>query len=143
MWFHLEYYRCHPNSWSGITFWLALDYILSLLSIFSFYPYKLRIYIIVSSFFTQALDAKVLIFKKKRRKNYRRTKGHRQVCSEVPWLNSCNAFVLIHLSHFFFLQELTKLRIIDIQGIEKPEPVVTEKPSKAPGKKPEKVAVAS
>ncbi|CAI9099350.1 OLC1v1036157C1 [Oldenlandia corymbosa var. corymbosa] len=26
-----------------------------------------------------ALDAKVLIFKKKRRKNYRRTKGHRQV----------------------------------------------------------------
>ncbi|KAK9906962.1 hypothetical protein M0R45_002576 [Rubus argutus] len=64
-----------------------------------------------------ALDAKVLIFKKKRRKNYRRTKGHRQ--------------------------ELTKLRIIDIQGIEKPEPVVTEKPSKAPGKKPEKVAVAA
>ncbi|XP_031248695.1 50S ribosomal protein L21, mitochondrial [Pistacia vera] len=42
-----------------------------------------------------ALDAKVIIFKKKRRKNYRRTKGHRQ--------------------------ELTKLRIIDIQGIEKPE----------------------
>ncbi|GLT51405.1 hypothetical protein SLA2020_248180 [Shorea laevis] len=40
-----------------------------------------------------ALDAKVIIFKKKRRKNYRRTKGHRQ--------------------------ELTKLRIIDIQGIEK------------------------
>ncbi|XP_062013153.1 large ribosomal subunit protein bL21m [Rosa rugosa] len=64
-----------------------------------------------------ALDAKVLIFKKKRRKNYRRTKGHRQ--------------------------ELTKLRIIDIQGIQKPEPVVTEKPSKAPGKKPEKVAVAA
>ncbi|XVF25802.1 hypothetical protein REPUB_Repub13aG0244800 [Reevesia pubescens] len=27
-----------------------------------------------------ALDAKVIIFKKKRRKNYRRTKGHRQVC---------------------------------------------------------------
>ncbi|XP_058101030.1 large ribosomal subunit protein bL21m [Magnolia sinica] len=42
-----------------------------------------------------ALDAKVIIFKKKRRKNYRRTKGHRQ--------------------------ELTKLRITDIQGIEKPE----------------------
>ncbi|XP_040362883.1 50S ribosomal protein L21, mitochondrial-like [Rosa chinensis] len=54
-----------------------------------------------------ALDAKVLIFKKKRRKNYRRTKGHRQ--------------------------ELTKLRIIDIQGIQKSEPVVTKKPSKAPG----------
>ncbi|XP_004294019.1 PREDICTED: 50S ribosomal protein L21, mitochondrial [Fragaria vesca subsp. vesca] len=64
-----------------------------------------------------ALDAKVLIFKKKRRKNYRRTKGHRQ--------------------------ELTKLRIIDIQGIQKPEPVVTEKPSKTHGKKPEKVAVAA
>ncbi|KAJ6803328.1 50S ribosomal protein L21, mitochondrial-like [Iris pallida] len=44
-----------------------------------------------------ALDAKVIIFKKKRRKNYRRTKGHRQ--------------------------ELTKLRITDIQGIEKSEGV--------------------
>ncbi|XP_050370162.1 50S ribosomal protein L21, mitochondrial [Argentina anserina] len=64
-----------------------------------------------------ALDAKVLIFKKKRRKNYRRCKGHRQ--------------------------ELTKLRIIDIQGIQKPEPVVTEKPSKTPGKKSGKVAVAA
>ena len=31
----------------------------------------------------QALDAKVLIFKKKRRKNYRRTKGHRQVHEKV------------------------------------------------------------
>ncbi|XP_071707276.1 large ribosomal subunit protein bL21m-like [Rutidosis leptorrhynchoides] len=53
-----------------------------------------------------ALDAKVIIFKKKRRKNYRRTKGHRQ--------------------------ELTKLRITDIQGIEKPEmsePIKTEKAS--------------
>ncbi|KAL5772425.1 hypothetical protein ACOSQ2_012349 [Xanthoceras sorbifolium] len=56
-----------------------------------------------------ALDAKVIIFKKKRRKNYRRTKGHRQ--------------------------ELTKLRITDIQGIEKPEKVATTKP--------EKVAVAA
>ncbi|KAK1302363.1 hypothetical protein QJS10_CPB12g00907 [Acorus calamus] len=42
-----------------------------------------------------ALDAKVIIFKKKRRKNYRRTKGHRQ--------------------------ELTKLRITNIQGIEEPQ----------------------
>ncbi|KAH9748708.1 50S ribosomal protein L21 [Citrus sinensis] len=46
-----------------------------------------------------ALDAKVIIFKKKRRKNYRRTKGHRQ--------------------------ELTKLRIVDIQGIEKRVEVAT------------------
>ncbi|KAG1346695.1 50S ribosomal protein L21, mitochondrial [Cocos nucifera] len=46
-----------------------------------------------------ALDAKVIIFKKKRRKNYRRTKGHRQ--------------------------ELTKLRITDIQGIDKSENVAT------------------
>lgn len=61
-----------------------------------------------------ALDAKVIIFKKKRRKNYRRTKGHRQ--------------------------ELTKLRITDIQGIEKPENTPTAKPPKAAGKKPEKVA---
>ncbi|KAG2319452.1 hypothetical protein Bca4012_054307 [Brassica carinata] len=52
-----------------------------------------------------ALDEKVLIFKKKRRKNYRRTTGHRQ--------------------------ELTKLRITDIQGIEKPEPKMVHKPSKA------------
>uniref|UniRef100_A0A0D9WJL5 Large ribosomal subunit protein bL21m n=1 Tax=Leersia perrieri TaxID=77586 RepID=A0A0D9WJL5_9ORYZ len=42
-----------------------------------------------------ALDAKVIIFKKKRRKNYRRTKGHRQ--------------------------ELTKLRITNIEGIDKSE----------------------
>ncbi|ESQ54107.1 hypothetical protein EUTSA_v10025988mg [Eutrema salsugineum] len=52
-----------------------------------------------------ALDEKVLIFKKKRRKNYRRTRGHRQ--------------------------ELTKLRITDIQGIEKPEPKIIHRPSKA------------
>ncbi|KAJ0865764.1 putative ribosomal protein L21 [Helianthus annuus] len=57
-----------------------------------------------------ALDAKVIIFKKKRRKNYRRTKGHRQ--------------------------ELTKLRITDIQGIEKPE-------IPTPAKKVEKAAVAA
>ncbi|GJM89713.1 hypothetical protein PR202_ga05926 [Eleusine coracana subsp. coracana] len=44
-----------------------------------------------------ALDAKVIIFKKKRRKNYRRTKGHRQ--------------------------ELTKLRITNIEGIDKAETV--------------------
>lgn len=61
-----------------------------------------------------ALDAKVIIFKKKRRKNYRRTKGHRQ--------------------------ELTKLRITDIHGIEKPE---TPTPEKAAPKKLEKAAVAA
>lgn len=48
-----------------------------------------------------ALDAKVIIFKKKRRKNYRRTRGHRQ--------------------------ELTKLRITDIQGIERPDVIDTGK----------------
>ncbi|GER36463.1 50S ribosomal protein L21 [Striga asiatica] len=57
-----------------------------------------------------ALDAKVIVFKKKRRKNYRRTKGHRQ--------------------------ELTKLCITDIQGIEKPEKVAPLKKEKK-----EKVAV--
>ncbi|KAK4589948.1 hypothetical protein RGQ29_020500 [Quercus rubra] len=51
-----------------------------------------------------ALDAKVIIFKKKRRKNYCRTKVH--------------------------CQELTKLRITDIQGIEKPGKTNTGKPSK-------------
>ncbi|KAL8113014.1 large ribosomal subunit protein bL21m-like [Apium graveolens] len=61
-----------------------------------------------------ALDAKVIIFKKKRRKNYRRTKGHRQ--------------------------ELTKIRITDIQGIEKPVMPVPEKTKKAV-KEVEKVAV--
>ncbi|XP_004494520.2 uncharacterized protein [Cicer arietinum] len=64
-----------------------------------------------------ALDAKVIIFKKKRRKNYRRTKGHRQ--------------------------ELTKLRITDIQGVEKPQIELTEKPSKSAKKEQEKVAVSA
>ncbi|XVF27642.1 hypothetical protein REPUB_Repub14bG0125800 [Reevesia pubescens] len=64
-----------------------------------------------------ALDAKVIIFKKKRRKNYRRTKGHRQ--------------------------ELTKLRITDIQGIEKPEIKTDGKPLKASAKEPEKIAAAA
>ncbi|WJZ96390.1 hypothetical protein VitviT2T_015082 [Vitis vinifera] len=64
-----------------------------------------------------ALDAKVIIFKKKRRKNYRRTKGHRQ--------------------------ELTRLRITDIQGIEKPEIPEVGKSEKAALKKPQKVAVAA
>ncbi|XP_047327258.1 50S ribosomal protein L21, mitochondrial [Impatiens glandulifera] len=64
-----------------------------------------------------ALDAKVIIFKKKRRKNYRRTKGHRQ--------------------------ELTRLRIMDIQGIEKPEVVTVPKPERAKKTKTEKVAVAA
>ncbi|RVW95823.1 hypothetical protein CK203_025821 [Vitis vinifera] len=65
----------------------------------------------------EALDAKVIIFKKKRRKNYRRTKGHRQ--------------------------ELTRLRITDIQGIEKPEIPDVGKSEKAALKKPQKVAVAA
>ncbi|KAJ6876413.1 hypothetical protein NC652_035705 [Populus alba x Populus x berolinensis] len=65
----------------------------------------------------QALDAKVIIFKKKRRKNYRRTKGHRQ--------------------------ELTRLRIADIQGIEKPHPKVDPKQKMAAVKQQEKVAVAA
>lgn len=65
-----------------------------------------------------ALDAKVIIFKKKRRKNYRRTKGHRQ--------------------------ELTRLRITDIQGIEKPEAPLAEKTLQtSSSKKVEKVAVAT
>ncbi|GAB4826959.1 hypothetical protein Ancab_033839 [Ancistrocladus abbreviatus] len=63
-----------------------------------------------------ALDAKVIIFKKKRRKNYRRTKGHRQ--------------------------ELTRLRITDIQGIEKPEKPSDRKTEKALSKV-DKVAVAA
>ncbi|GJR61319.1 50S ribosomal protein L21, mitochondrial-like protein, partial [Tanacetum coccineum] len=63
-----------------------------------------------------ALDAKVIIFKKKRRKNYRRKKGHRQ--------------------------ELTKLRITDIQGIEKPEIPIPAKTEKAAAKV-EKAAVAA
>lgn len=64
-----------------------------------------------------ALDAKVIIFKKKRRKNYRRTNGHRQ--------------------------ELTRLRITDIQGIEKPEPPSSPKKVKTTRKKPEKELVAA
>lgn len=64
-----------------------------------------------------ALDAKVIIFKKKRRKNYRRTKGHRQ--------------------------ELTKLRITNIEGVEKPLNELVEKPSKSAKKEREKVAVSA
>lgn len=41
-----------------------------------------------------ALDAKIIVFKKKRRKNYKRTNGHRQ--------------------------ELTRLRILQIEGIDAP-----------------------
>ncbi|KAK9734547.1 hypothetical protein RND81_04G147300 [Saponaria officinalis] len=62
-----------------------------------------------------ALDAKVIIFKKKRRKNYRRTKGHRQ--------------------------ELTRLRITDIQGIEKSEAPFLGKAVKTSAKKVGKEAV--
>ncbi|KAL2621401.1 hypothetical protein R1flu_001606 [Riccia fluitans] len=47
-----------------------------------------------------ALDAKVIVFKKKRRKNYRRTNGHRQ--------------------------ELTRLRILRIEGIEDSVPARVE-----------------
>uniref|UniRef100_A0A7N0TJH2 Large ribosomal subunit protein bL21m n=1 Tax=Kalanchoe fedtschenkoi TaxID=63787 RepID=A0A7N0TJH2_KALFE len=61
-----------------------------------------------------ALDAKVIIFKKKRRKNYRRCKGHRQ--------------------------ELTKLRITNIEGIEKPEYVEPVKPTLPPKPKAQKCA---
>ncbi|KAG8385552.1 hypothetical protein BUALT_Bualt03G0057100 [Buddleja alternifolia] len=62
-----------------------------------------------------ALDAKVIIFKKKRRKNYRRKNGHRQ--------------------------ELTKLRITDIQGVEKPEKITPLKKEKK--ENPGKVAVGA
>ncbi|GJR28002.1 50S ribosomal protein L21, mitochondrial-like protein [Tanacetum coccineum] len=62
-----------------------------------------------------ALDAKLIIFKKKRRKNYRRKKGHK---------------------------ESTKLRIIDIQGIEKPEIPIPAKTEKSVAKV-EKAAVAA
>lgn len=42
---------------------------------------------------------------------------------------------------YYHLQELTKLRITDIQGIQKPENIVAEVPPKAAKKKQEKVAV--
>lgn len=35
----------------------------------------------------QALDNKVIVFKKKRRQNYRRTKGHRQEITQVKILD--------------------------------------------------------
>lgn len=52
-----------------------------------------------------ALDEKVIIFKKKRRKNYRRTTGHRQ--------------------------ELTRLRILDIKGIEDDKKSLTSVPKES------------
>ncbi|KAL5081014.1 hypothetical protein RYX36_009435 [Vicia faba] len=63
------------------------------------------------------LDAKVIVFKKKRRKNYQRTKGHRQ--------------------------EFTKLRITNIEGVEMPQPELVEKPSKSAKEEQEKVAVSA
>lgn len=58
-----------------------------------------------------ALDEKVIIFKKKRRKNYRRTTGHRQ--------------------------ELTRLRILEVKGInlDEPFPSVSQKLKATPSKK--------
>ncbi len=38
---------------------------------------------VIGSIVSQYRDKKVLIFKKKRRKNYRRTKGHRQYLTRV------------------------------------------------------------
>lgn len=43
----------------------------------------------------------------------------------------------------YHLQELTKLRITDIQGIQKPQNVLVKKPSKAAKKEQEKVAVTA
>ena len=44
---------------------------------------------------------------------------------------------------FSVFQELTRLRIADIQGIEKPEPKVDPKQKRAAVKQQEKVAVAA
>lgn len=43
----------------------------------------------------------------------------------------------------YLFQELTRLRITDIQGIEKPEMPEVGKSEKAASKKPQKVAVAT
>lgn len=52
--------------------------------------------------------------------------------------------VFIFLDPWFSVfQELTKLRITDIQGIEKPEPKVDPKRKRAAVKTEEKVAVAA
>jgi len=42
-----------------------------------------------------------------------------------------------------YLQELTRLRITDIQGIEKPEPPASPKKVRTTSKKPEKEPVAA
>ena len=72
----------------------------------------------------QVQDAKVITFKKRRRKNSRRTKGHRQVRHFLP---SC----LSKIGHFkkvrigfdkpWLLQLLTGLRITGVDGIRAPE----------------------
>lgn len=59
-------------------------------------------FLCIFCFLYQALDAKVLIFKKKRRKNYRRTKGHRQVCEKWGLLNVSTLLKTIAWSIFSF-----------------------------------------
>ena len=51
----------------------------------------------------------------------------------------CSYFLIVVV----VCQELTKLRITDIQGIEKPEMKTDGKPLKAAVKKPEKIAAAA
>lgn len=111
----------------------------------------------------QALDEKVIIFKKKRRKNYRRTTGHRQVGTE-PYrcllvLDVCSGLLGIPKRYFLrfctpkdqtvsgfffhwgllckFLQELTRLRILEVKGInlDEPFPSVSQKLKATPSKK--------
>lgn len=45
--------------------------------------------------------------------------------------------------HGYHFQELTKLRITNIEGVEKPQPELVEKPSKSAKKEQEKVVVSA
>ncbi|CAM8900337.1 unnamed protein product [Rhodiola kirilowii] len=83
------------------------------------------------------VDAKVIIFKKKRR---RITVGAKDTARYIV-INK-PSIRLIHLTIYshrnFFSQELTKLRITNIEGIEKPEYVEPVKPFPPPKPKTEK-----
>jgi hypothetical protein len=72
----------------------------------------------------QFLNGKVLIFKKRRRKNSRRLNGHRQVFAymlikKVMVIRPAKHGAQGTLPSFHvFMQELTGLRITDVHGLE-------------------------
>jgi large subunit ribosomal protein L21 len=74
-------------------------------------------------------DEKVIVFKKKRRKQYRRTKGHRQALTKVR---------ITRISPDRGLITAEDLAEVKPAPVEKPAPVPKRKPAPAPAAAPEK-----